>query len=146
VVDTGACTPFPGPAQPCNTPPTRAPQYNSSLRRRPPCRQLLTAKPVVYLVNMSIKDYMRKKNKHLPKIFEWVQVRPSYTQHASFWNLELDGAVGFSGITGREGASGDHPTIPSTPTPPHPSPPLPAPSHPFIGPRRRPHHPLQRRV
>ncbi|KAI8462511.1 MAG: P-loop containing nucleoside triphosphate hydrolase protein [Monoraphidium minutum] len=35
--------------------------------------QLLSAKPVVYLVNMSVKDYARKKNKHLPKIFEWVQ-------------------------------------------------------------------------
>ncbi|GBF92492.1 obg-like ATPase [Raphidocelis subcapitata] len=35
--------------------------------------QLLTAKPVVYLVNMSVKDYQRKKNKHLPKIFEWVK-------------------------------------------------------------------------
>uniref|UniRef100_A0A0D9X5A2 Obg-like ATPase 1 n=1 Tax=Leersia perrieri TaxID=77586 RepID=A0A0D9X5A2_9ORYZ len=30
--------------------------------------QLLTAKPVVYLVNMSEKDYQRKKNKFLPKI------------------------------------------------------------------------------
>lgn len=35
--------------------------------------QLLTAKPCVYLVNMSAKDYIRKKNKFLPKIFEWVQ-------------------------------------------------------------------------
>ena len=34
--------------------------------------QLLTAKPVVYLVNLSKADYQRKKNKHLPKIFEWV--------------------------------------------------------------------------
>lgn len=35
--------------------------------------QLLTAKPVVYLVNLSEKDYARKKNKWLPKIFEWVK-------------------------------------------------------------------------
>lgn len=35
--------------------------------------QLLTAKPVVYLVNMSAKDYIRKKNKWLVKIHEWVQ-------------------------------------------------------------------------
>lgn len=35
--------------------------------------QLLSAKPVVYLVNMSEKDYIRKKNKWLPKIAEWVQ-------------------------------------------------------------------------
>lgn len=33
---------------------------------------LLTAKPVVYLVNLSEKDFIRKKNKHLPKIAEWV--------------------------------------------------------------------------
>ncbi|KAK4491554.1 hypothetical protein RD792_002306 [Penstemon davidsonii] len=35
--------------------------------------QLLTAKPVVYLVNMNEKDYQRKKNKFLAKIHAWVQ-------------------------------------------------------------------------
>lgn len=34
---------------------------------------LLTAKPVVYLVNLSEKDYVRKKNKHLGKIAEWIK-------------------------------------------------------------------------
>ena len=34
---------------------------------------LLTAKPVVYLVNLSEKDYIRQKNKHLVKIAEWVK-------------------------------------------------------------------------
>lgn len=34
---------------------------------------LLTAKPVVYLVNLSEKDYIRQKNKHLPAIAKWVQ-------------------------------------------------------------------------
>lgn len=34
---------------------------------------LLTAKPVVYLVNLSEKDYIRQKNKHLPKIVEWIK-------------------------------------------------------------------------
>ncbi|ROT41154.1 hypothetical protein SODALDRAFT_270707 [Sodiomyces alkalinus F11] len=34
---------------------------------------LLTAKPVVYLVNLSEKDFVRRKNKHLPKIAEWVK-------------------------------------------------------------------------
>ncbi|EJD49691.1 cytoplasmic protein [Auricularia subglabra TFB-10046 SS5] len=33
---------------------------------------LLTAKPVTYLVNLSEKDYIRKKNKWLPKIKAWV--------------------------------------------------------------------------
>jgi len=31
---------------------------------------LLSAKPTVYLVNLSEKDYIRQKNKHLPKIAE----------------------------------------------------------------------------
>jgi obg-like ATPase 1 len=34
---------------------------------------LLTAKPVVYLINLSEKDYIRQKNKHLPKIAEWIK-------------------------------------------------------------------------
>lgn len=32
----------------------------------------ITAKPVIYLVNLSEKDYIRKKNKWLPKIKEWI--------------------------------------------------------------------------
>ncbi|RMZ90239.1 hypothetical protein DV736_g2507, partial [Chaetothyriales sp. CBS 134916] len=34
---------------------------------------LLTAKPVVYLINLSEKDYLRKKNKYLPKVMEWLK-------------------------------------------------------------------------
>ncbi|KXN84568.1 Obg-like ATPase 1 [Leucoagaricus sp. SymC.cos] len=34
--------------------------------------QLLTAKSVTYLVNLSEKDYLRKKNKWLPKIKAWI--------------------------------------------------------------------------
>ncbi|KAI0028979.1 cytoplasmic protein [Vararia minispora EC-137] len=33
---------------------------------------LLTAKPITYLVNLSEKDYVRKKNKWLPKIKQWI--------------------------------------------------------------------------
>lgn len=33
---------------------------------------LITAKPMIYLVNLSDKDYIRKKNKWLVKIKEWV--------------------------------------------------------------------------
>lgn len=33
---------------------------------------LITAKPVIYLVNLSEKDYIRKKNKWLVKIKEWI--------------------------------------------------------------------------
>ena len=32
----------------------------------------ITSKPVIYLVNLSDKDFIRKKNKWLPKIKEWV--------------------------------------------------------------------------
>merc|ERR1712154_226313 len=32
----------------------------------------LTSKPVIYLVNLSEKDYVRKKNKWLLKIKEWI--------------------------------------------------------------------------
>ncbi|KAJ7541242.1 hypothetical protein O6H91_10G051000 [Diphasiastrum complanatum] len=35
--------------------------------------QLLSSKSVVYLVNMTERDYQRKKNKWLPKIHSWVQ-------------------------------------------------------------------------
>ncbi|CAK7216752.1 Obg-like ATPase [Sporothrix bragantina] len=34
---------------------------------------LLSAKPVVYLVNLSEKDFIRKKNKHLPSIAAWIK-------------------------------------------------------------------------
>ncbi len=34
---------------------------------------LITTKPVVYLVNLSQGDFVRKKNKWLPKIHAWVQ-------------------------------------------------------------------------
>ncbi|KXN68306.1 GTP-binding protein YchF [Conidiobolus coronatus NRRL 28638] len=34
--------------------------------------QLISAKPVIYLANCSEKDYVRKKNKWLPKIKQWI--------------------------------------------------------------------------
>ena len=34
---------------------------------------LLTAKPIVYLVNLSEKDYIRQKNKHLPAVAAWIK-------------------------------------------------------------------------
>ena len=33
----------------------------------------ITAKPVCYLVNLSADDYIKKKNKWLPKIAVWVK-------------------------------------------------------------------------
>jgi obg-like ATPase 1 len=37
--------------------------------------QLLTAKPVVYLVNLSEKDYIRQKNKFLPALADWLKAK-----------------------------------------------------------------------
>ena len=34
--------------------------------------QFLTAKPVVYLVNISVENYVSKKNKWLPKVQKWI--------------------------------------------------------------------------
>jgi len=36
---------------------------------------LLTAKPVIYLINLSEKDYFQKKNKWLLKIKNWIEAR-----------------------------------------------------------------------
>lgn len=38
---------------------------------------LLTAKPTIYLVNLSERDYIRKKNKHLLAIKEWIDTNSS---------------------------------------------------------------------
>jgi len=38
---------------------------------------LITSKPMIYLVNLSEKDYIRKKNKWLVKIKEWIDTNDS---------------------------------------------------------------------
>ena len=35
--------------------------------------QLISAKPAVYLINLTEKAYTKKKSKWLPKVHEWVQ-------------------------------------------------------------------------
>jgi len=35
--------------------------------------RLLTAKPVMFAINLSLRDYQRKKNKFLKPIYDWVQ-------------------------------------------------------------------------
>jgi len=42
--------------------------------------QLLTAKPVIYLVNVSQDDYIRKKNKWLAKIKAWIDEHDVYEE------------------------------------------------------------------
>lgn len=45
---------------------------------------LLTAKPTLYLVNLSEKDYIRKKNKWLVKIKEWIDANDKGAQVIPF--------------------------------------------------------------
>mmetsp|Transcript_12346 Transcript_12346/g.21157 ORF Transcript_12346/g.21157 Transcript_12346/m.21157 type:complete len:395 (-) Transcript_12346:52-1236(-) len=55
---------------------------------------LLTAKPIVYLVNMSAKDYIRKRNKWLAKIKAWVDENASGAPIIPFCaELERDAAA-----------------------------------------------------
>ncbi|KAL0249344.1 hypothetical protein GEMRC1_004576 [Eukaryota sp. GEM-RC1] len=41
--------------------------------------QLLTAKPVIYLINLSEEDYVRKKNKWLKPIAQWIKAHGNET-------------------------------------------------------------------
>jgi len=44
----------------------------------------ITSKPVIYLVNMSEKDFLRKKNKWLPKLKEWIDANDTGAQMIPF--------------------------------------------------------------
>ena len=52
--------------------------------------QFLTVKPGLYLVNMSEKDYIRQKNKHLPKIFAWVTERGGRKEDIICYSAEFE--------------------------------------------------------
>ena len=53
---------------------------------------LLTAKPVIYLVNLSERDYKRKKNKWLGKIKQWIdehESNPIIIPYSADYELQL---------------------------------------------------------
>ncbi|KAI9222171.1 P-loop containing nucleoside triphosphate hydrolase protein [Blastocladiella britannica] len=52
---------------------------------------LITTKPVIYLVNMDQKDYIRKKNKWLLKIHNWIQAHGGGTMIP--FSVEFEQAV-----------------------------------------------------
>ena len=61
---------------------------------------LITTKPMIYLVNLSMKDYIRKKNKWLAKIHGWVQANGggslipiSVEFEQKYWALREDPAA-----------------------------------------------------
>ena len=47
----------------------------------------ITSKPMIYLVNLSEKDYIRKKNKWLIKIKEWIDEHDSHAVLIPFSGL-----------------------------------------------------------
>lgn len=52
----------------------------------------LTAKPVIYLINLSQKDFVRKKNKWLSKIMTWIQeheTHPTIIPYSADFELNL---------------------------------------------------------
>jgi obg-like ATPase 1 len=54
--------------------------------------QLLTAKPVIYLVNMSEKGYIAKKSKFLPLLADWLKARGTDDKMIPF-SCEFEGKV-----------------------------------------------------
>eukprot|EP01138_Halocafeteria_seosinensis_P015935 gb/GECG01016262.1/.p1 GENE.gb/GECG01016262.1/~~gb/GECG01016262.1/.p1 ORF type:complete len:398 (+),score=68.58 gb/GECG01016262.1/:1-1194(+) len=46
--------------------------------------QFLSAKPVIYLVNLSEKAFLKKKSKWLPKLSEWLQAKGGYDKMIPF--------------------------------------------------------------
>jgi obg-like ATPase 1 len=63
--------------------------------------QLLTAKPVIYLVNMSEKDYIRKKNKFLASLADWMKARGGDDKVIPF-SCEFEQKVWMGSIFGHE--------------------------------------------
>ena len=63
-------------------------------------KNFLTAKPIIYLVNLSEKDYVRKKNKWLGKIKAWVdehEREPIIIPYSAGLELELSQLLKDSG-------------------------------------------------
>lgn len=54
--------------------------------------QLLTAKPVIYLVNMSEKGYIGKKSKFLPLLADWLKARGTDDKMIPF-SCEFEGKI-----------------------------------------------------
>ena len=101
--------------------PVRCGTWNSAevelIRAKLP--SLITTKPVVYLVNLTQADYVRKKNKWLPKVHAWIQAHgggvmiPFSVQfEAALWELrsaELSARDAFAAAN--EGAKSALPKI-----------------------------------
>ena len=73
--------------------------------------QLITTKPIVYLVNLNKKDFVRKRNKWLVKIHEWIKshgggvmIPFSVEFEQELWDLRADEEAQKAFLDGAEGA------------------------------------------
>eukprot|EP00003_Mantamonas_plastica_P013675 TRINITY_DN2383_c0_g1_i1.p1 TRINITY_DN2383_c0_g1~~TRINITY_DN2383_c0_g1_i1.p1 ORF type:complete len:431 (-),score=129.65 TRINITY_DN2383_c0_g1_i1:14-1306(-) len=55
--------------------------------------QFLTAKPVIYLLNLSVKHYVKKKNKWLAKVKQWVDEMSGNTEVIIPFSAELESGL-----------------------------------------------------
>jgi len=76
--------------------------------------QLLTAKPVVYLVNISQKDYLRRSNKFLEDITKWVKARSPDSPLIPFSVTFEQEWLGMSAEDRQEFKNPEDPEIPAT--------------------------------
>ena len=73
--------------------------------------QLITTKPIIYLVNLTKKDFIRKKNKWLVKIHTWIKehgggmmIPFSVEFEEELWGLREDEEAQKAFLDGSEGA------------------------------------------
>ena len=52
--------------------------------------QLITTKPTIYLVNLTMKDYLRQKSKYLPLIAKWVTEHGGIPQDIIPFSIEFE--------------------------------------------------------
>ena len=54
---------------------------------------LITTKPTIYLVNLTMKDYLRQKSKYLPLIAKWVTTHGGLPRDIIPFSVEFEEKV-----------------------------------------------------
>ena len=52
--------------------------------------QLITTKPTIYLINLTMKDYLRQKSKYLPPIATWVTTHGGLPRDIIPFSIEFE--------------------------------------------------------
>lgn len=55
--------------------------------------QLITTKPTIYLVNLTMRDYLRQKSKYLPLIAKWVTEHGGLPRDVIPFSIEFEEKV-----------------------------------------------------